>query len=215
MVDILLKDYRIKRLDLKNVTCIIADCVNVKLARRTLQHCINLCEFGDAKFFTHEIPDKPDPYIVTIDKLTSKYAYSHFIVKKLADHIRTNFVLVVQTDGFIVNPDKWTDEFLRYDYIGAPWHVSQLQPSMNPAHLVGNGGFSLRSRRLQEYLRDDPNIQETHPEDVIICQTYRDYLEDKGFTFAPEELAHRFSCENYIWKNSFGQHAYFYLHPGR
>jgi hypothetical protein len=215
MVDLLLKDNRTKRLDLRSVTCVIVDCVNFKLARRTLQHCINLCEFGDAKFFTHEIPAEPDPYIVNIPKITSRQAYSEFIVKRLADYIQTDFVLVVQTDGFIVNIDKWTNEFLKYDYIGAPWATSQLQPNMNPNHLVGNGGFSLRSRKLQEYLRDDPNIQMLHPEDVIICQTYREYLEDKGFQFCPKGLAHQFSCENYIWNNAFGHHAYFYLHPAR
>ena len=215
MVDLHLKDTRQQRLSLPNVTAVIVDCVAFKPARRTLQHCINLCEFGCALFFTHEIPETPDPYVVNIEKITSKQAYSHFIIKRLADYIQTDFILIVQTDGFIVNIDRWTDGFLKYDYIGAPWHESQLQPEMNKNHLVGNGGFSLRSRRLQEYLRDDPNIHVTHPEDVSICQTYRSYLEDKGFTYAPVQLAHQFCCENYIWNNAFGHHQYFYLHPGR
>jgi hypothetical protein len=216
MVDLLLKDTRTRRLLLPKVTVAIVDCVAYKPARRVLQHCINLCEFADAKIFTHEIPEaKDDPYAVFVDKIASKQAYSHFLVKKLADYVKTDFILIVQTDGFIVNVDKWTDRFLEYDYIGSPWHHSQLQKDMNPEHRVGNGGFSLRSRRLHEFLRDDPNIVQTHPEDVIICQTYRDYLEDKGFTFAPVELSHQFGCENYIWNNAFGQHQYFTLHPAR
>ena len=216
MVDLLLNDTRTKRLSLPRVTVAIADCVKFKPARRVLQYCINLCEFGGAKFFTHDVPEaKDDPYVVLVDKITSKQAYSHFLVKKLADYITTDFVLIVQTDGFIMNVDKWTDRFLDYDYIGSPWHVSQLQKDMDPLHLVGNGGFSLRSRRLHEFLRDDPNISQTHPEDVSICQTYRAYLEDKGFTFAPVELAHQFGCENWIWNNAFGQHQYFTLHPAR
>jgi len=213
MVDLLLNDTRVKRLALPQVTVAIVDGREYKPARRVLQHCINLCEFGDAKFFTHFEAD--DPYIVPIDHITSRQAYSHFMVKRLGAYIKTEFVLVVQTDGFIVNIDKWNPEFLKYDYIGSPWHSSQLQPNMNPTHLVGNGGFSLRSRRLQEFLMEDPNIKQTHPEDVAICQWYRTYLEDKGFIFAPVALAHQFSCENYIWNNAFGQHAYFYLHPAR
>ena len=216
MVDLLLNDDRVSyRLKLHTTTCIIADCVNFKPARRVLQHCINLCEFGDAKFFTHEIPNPPDPYVVTIPQITSKQAYSHFIIKELGKYITTDFVLVVQTDGFIINPEKWTNEFLDYDYIGAPWHPSQVQKGMNENHLVGNGGFSLRSRRLQVHLSQDPNIKLTHPEDVIICQVYRDYLESKGFKFAPRQLANRFSCENYLWNNAFGHHAYFHLHRAR
>lgn len=214
MVDLLLKDTRVKRLHLPQITVAIVDGREFKPARRALQHCINLCEFGDAKFFTHhESPE--DPYVVPIEKISSRQAYSHFVVKRLADFIKTEFVLIVQTDGFIVNVDRWNPEFLKYDYIGAPWHPSQLQPQMNKEHLVGNGGFSLRSKRLQEHLRDDPNIKDTHPEDVAICQWYRSYLEDKGFTFAPVEIAHQFSCENYLWNNAFGHHAYFHLHPAR
>ena len=214
MVDLLLKDTRVTRLHLPQVTVAIVDGREFKPARRVLQHCINLCEFGDAKFFTHhEAPE--DPYVVPIENIASRQAYSHFVIKRLADFIKTDFVLIVQTDGFIVNVARWNPEFLKYDYIGAPWHPSQLQPQMNPNHLVGNGGFSLRSKRLQEYLRDDPNIKDTHPEDVAICQWYRSYLEDKGFTFAPVEIAHQFSCENYLWNNAFGHHAYFHLHPAR
>lgn len=213
MVDLLLKDTRTLRLMLPNVTVAIVDCVAFKPASRVLQHCINLCEFGAARHLSHF--DDTTPYTVKIPKISSKREYSHFMVKHLADYIQTDFVLVVQTDGFIVNVAKWTNQFLDYDYIGAPWHVSQLQKDMNPEHRVGNGGFSMRSRRLQEFLRDDPNIKETHPEDVIICQTYREYLEDKGFTYAPVELAHQFSCENYIWNNAFGQHQWFSLNPSR
>jgi len=213
MVDLLLKDDRVTRLSLPRVTVAIVDCVNFKAASRVLQHCINLCEFGAAKHLTHF--EEVTPYTVPIAKISSKREYSAFMVKKLADFITTDFVLVVQIDGFIVNVDKWTDQFLAYDYIGAPWHISQLQPGMLPEHRVGNGGFSLRSRRLQEFLRDDPNIKDTHPEDVIICQTYREYLEDKGFTYAPVELAHRFGCENYLWNSAFGQHQYFTLNPAR
>lgn len=214
MVDLLLRDTRTsRRLPLPRVTVAIADCVSFKGASRVLQHCINLCEFGAAQFFTHE--EEANPYKIKIPKIDSKKAYSHFMIKELGKHLTTDFVLVVQTDGFIVNIDKWTDDFLKYDYIGAPWHVSQLKKEMNPDHRVGNGGFSMRSKALQLFLSEDPNILDTHPEDVIICQTYRDYLEDKGFTFAPVELAHQFACENYLWNSAFGHHQYFSLNPAR
>ncbi len=44
-----------------------------------------------------------------------------FTINNLNDHVETDYMLIVQGDGFIVNPDAWDDEFLDYDYIGAPW----------------------------------------------------------------------------------------------
>ena len=215
MVDLLLKDDRIYRLPLPRVTVVIADCIDFKRARRTLQHCVNLCSFGEAKFFTHfEKPD--DPYVVPIEKLDSVHKYSDFMIKKMVNYIKTDFVLTIQHDGFVVNTSRWTDEFLNYDYIGAPWHQSQLKYRDNLDYRVGNGGFSLQSRRFLEFLRDDPKFDNCYPAgDAIICQKYRPYLEEHGFKFAPVDLAHKFSCENYIWNGAFGQHAYFMLHPLR
>ena len=39
----------------------------------------------------------------------------------LKEYINSEHVLVIQDDGHIVNPDIWDDNFLDYDYIGAPW----------------------------------------------------------------------------------------------
>lgn len=43
------------------------------------------------------------------------------MVYELGDYIETDFVMLVHYDGFIVHPELWRDEFLDYDYIGAPW----------------------------------------------------------------------------------------------
>ena len=70
---------------------------------------------------------------------------NHLLLKKYID---TDFCLIIQGDGFVIHPENWTDEFLKYDYIGAPWR--------NLAHYsfirVGNGGFSLRSKKLLKIL---------------------------------------------------------------
>lgn len=55
-------------------------------------------------------------------------------------------------------------------------------------------------------LATDPHIQQTHPEDTVICITYGDYLTQAGFKFAPVELAKEFSVENDWWKGEFGFH---------
>ena len=34
-------------------------------------------------------------------------------------------MLIVQDDGFIINKNLWDEEFLSYDYIGAPWPLDE------------------------------------------------------------------------------------------
>lgn len=108
--------------------------------------------------------------------------------------IDTDYALYVQSDGFPVNKDAWTDEFYDYDYIGAPWPFYR-----DGLGDVGNGGFSLRSRRLHDALQDlrvGKNFLNSAFEDTLICRTFRQQLEKNyGIKFAPVELAARFSME--------------------
>jgi len=137
--------------------------------------------------------------IVPIDDLRSKHDYSTFMVNGLIHHVQTDHVLVVQWDGFVIHESAWTGEFLQFDYIGAPWHPRQ---SFLPTghSLVGNGGFSLRSRKLLKALQDkfiQEAFSENSPaEDVGICVTCRPYLESvRGMRFAPLAVAERFAYE--------------------
>ncbi len=72
------------------------------------------------------------------------------LVRNLHERFDTPYVLTIQDDGFPMRPGL--EEFVgKWDYIGAPWvrHVTwyDLYPSR---YQVGNGGFSLRSKRLCE-----------------------------------------------------------------
>ena len=116
-------------------------------------------------------------------------------------------MLVVQHDGYVINPQMWTDEFLKYDYIGAPWSTG----------VVGNGGFSLRSKRcMQEVMRLGPfssgNLVNGYVnEDGVICVGLRDKMEKIGVRVAPTSLAAKFSFErneNFRIDNTFGFHGY-------
>jgi hypothetical protein len=117
-------------------------------------------------------------------------------------------VLVVQWDGFILDASCWQDRFLEFDYIGATW------PQFRDEHDVGNGGFSLRSRRLLEACRD-PFISSAGIEDVTICRTYRAWLErEHGIRFAPREIAESFAYEREPPQGpTFGFHGVFNMIP--
>jgi hypothetical protein len=68
--------------------------------------------------------------------------------------VATDFNLTVQPDGFAINPQAWDDRFWEYDYIGAPWPWMWGGGPYWPGPIVGNGGFSLRSRKLYRALLD-------------------------------------------------------------
>lgn len=126
------------------------------------------------------------------DELKSLSDYSQYVFHNRPFY--TPHVLYIQHDARLVNPDAWTDEFLQYDYIGAPWPPGHITPEI----VVGNGGFSLRSGKLIETIQALGLTLNTPPydnEDVNICYNHRAILERHGIRFAPPALAARFSRE--------------------
>jgi tetratricopeptide (TPR) repeat protein len=169
-------------------TLVCADCSNHELAADAVARTLARCSFERAVFFTDTAIEVRGAEIVRIAPLRSVQDYSRFMLKDLCAHVSTPYVLVIQYDGYVLDARRWTDEFQQYDYVGARW------PGPNRFD-VGNGGFSLRSRRLLEALQD-PAIEVQTPEDVAICRTYRPLLEARhGLRFAPAEIAGRFSFE--------------------
>lgn len=132
-------------------------------------------------------------------------ACAEIMLKLVWPFVDTAHAMYVQWDGMAYNSHMWTDEFLKYDYIGAPW------PWQPDRYAVGNGGFSLRSKRLLNACMD-PKIQRTNEtpvaEDELIGKGYRSYLEFKyGIEYAPIGLAKQFSYELGDYRDSFGFHG--------
>lgn len=150
-------------------------------------------DFGRAVLFTHAwVPPQPVSglEVVDIGPIRSGADHSHFVLRGLPHHVATSHVLVTQWDGFVVDARAWRDEFLACDYIGAPW------PDQPAAQAVGNGGFSLRSRKLLQ-AGLDPYITQEHPEDQVLCRDHRPWLEAQhGVRFAELALARAFAFEN-------------------
>jgi len=61
--------------------------------------------------------------------------------------------------------------------------------------IVGNGGFSLRSKKLLEEVSNLEYTDLSLPEDVFICTKNRKTLLDRGIRYAPLTIAKRFSFE--------------------
>jgi hypothetical protein len=194
------------RLALPTVTLCAAASVNVSATIASLRACLDQVDFAECLFFTDaEVnPSHPEIRMVSSPRLASAEDYSNFLLQGLVNHIRTDHCLIVQWDGFVLDAAAWDPSFLSFDYIGAPW------PQFDDGHDVGNGGFSLRSRKLLEACRD-PEFLGRHPEDVTICRVNRPFLEDRhGIRFADRGTAARFAFERTArGPSTFGFHGVF------
>lgn len=194
-------------LDLPDVTLCCVDTRSVPQAFYALRQCMARARFGRVLFLgprpesRHGEPPEGIDW-VTIPSLTGIQDYNRIVLKDLTAHIHTSHVLIVQWDGFITHPELWRPDFLSVDYIGPPWYHGG-HPGM-----VGNGGFSLRSKRLLDALASLENIDTTEPEDMVICVQRRSELEhEHGIRFAPLEMAQNFGCEYGDYRQSFGFHG--------
>ena len=176
------------KLDLRSVSLVCVETRYPELARFAIERCLVGADFMECLLFTSRLHDLP-PHIsqVLIDPIESVEAYSAFMVNQLGAHFSGTHVLVMQWDSFILDHRQWQGAFLDHDYIGAPWSHRTVA--------VGNGGFSLRSRRLYDVL---PQLQmaQPHPEDYAICELHAAQLQrDFGIRFADARLASAFAFE--------------------
>jgi hypothetical protein len=196
------------RADLPDVTLVAITSVAVAPTISALQESMRQLRFGRVLFLSDQPPAVgTDPGIEwrRIDRLGSRRDYSRFMLRELVGHIETPHVLCIQWDGFVLDGGRWNPAFLNYDYIGAPW------PHFRDGCNVGNGGFSLRSRRLLEACTTLP-FDETAAEDIVISRLCRPLLVARGMCFAPESIAREFAYERIeATGREFGFHGAFNL----
>jgi hypothetical protein len=178
--------------------------------------CIKKFPFFDKKILFSNYDGSENDIEIKKVNVSSYVDYNKFMVEDLNFLIETDFVLIVQDDGYVINGNLWEDDFLNYDYIGAPW----------PWHFCcGNGGFSLRSKKFLE-VSSTLKYEKEHdeydccPEDSFLCldKYKRNYMVNNGIKFADVQTALKFSFEhpvlffsNHTIKNSFGFHGKFNL----
>lgn len=192
---------------LAGVTLIAVTSVNVQATVEALQRSMHQVAFGAVKILTDRAPSALPQGIewVRIPALRSAQAYSEFVLRRLADHVSTSHCLLIQWDSHVIDGNRWRPDFLSHDYVGARW------PQFDDEHVVGNGGFSLRSRALLEACRD-PVFRASHPEDLAIGRHNRGWLETRGLSFAPPSLADAFSTERAgDLAASFGYHGAWHM----
>ena len=176
---------------MERVTLVMVETESYELARVAFLQSIAKYPFEERLVFTDCPEHFPEAQCVKIPKLQSISQYNNLMLKVVPEFIQTPFFLVIQFDGFILNESAFDPVFFDYDYIGAPWNGEPEQSC------VGNGGFSWRSKRLADAVKErvsDSRFEEA--EDVMIGQRLRYGLEKReGLKFAPRSVAARFSFE--------------------
>ena len=194
-----------KKLELPNVTLLAASSIEIDMTQLALRISLRNIEFGAVKLLSSLPPSKKysDIEYVSIPAMNNIADYNRMMIEDLHKYFTTSHCLVVQPDSFVVDSELWNDEFLQFDYIGAPWSNkirinSELVLNLEE-NCVGNGGFSLRSRKLVETTAKINFNSLKFPfknEDIIICHYLYKEMLNNGIRFAPPELASQFSMEN-------------------
>lgn len=145
----------------------------------------------------------------TIDGIDS---WNYKMIYELPQYVQTSHVMVIHADGYVINPTVWRDEWLKYDFIGAPWPLPQDHYSYRDENKdlqrVGNS-VSLRSKKLLDLVASRPKDWFWEQkrkygncnEDGFICCHNRKWLESRGCVFAPFEEALLFSKEHELPEN--------------
>jgi hypothetical protein len=220
-------------INLPDVTLICISSINFPQTYFAFTKSVEKINFGSIKLISHEKPKDLPSFIEYSEgyKINNINDYSYYCIYNLTNHVDTTHCLLIQADGFVINPNKWNDDWLNYDYIGAPWEYSEnsyIDPFGNHQR-VGNGGFSLRSKKLldvpkYEYIEWDVNQGDFYKhmnannfaEDGNICVHNRHIYERYGCKFAPIEVAVEFAHEKQLKETEgivpFGFH--YHLPPG-
>ena len=186
------------KIQLPTVTVFCIDRIDPIGAKRAIEIATRDIDFGEIVLITEH------------DYFVGREGYSRFCIERMSEFIKTEHVLICHPDGYPQCASSWDNDWLQYDYIGATWDWYNK-------YQVGNGGFSLRSKKLLEILAKlDLTGLDVSIEDDFICRQIRVWLEkEHGIKFAPVEVAKRFSIEGYgvaphlnVYNGEFGFHGY-------
>lgn len=182
-------------ISLPNITLIALTNKDFEGHKKAIDESCEGIEFGAVKLIWDE-------------KCNSIDEWNRKIIYELHNYVDTDFAMLIHADGYIIHPELWQEEWLNYDYIGAPWPLPQDEYSyrtpMGEVVRVGNS-VSLRSKKLlhlpQRIGMEWKSFYGNTNEDGFLCVHNRDILEQSGIKFAPLEVAKHFSKEHEIEEN--------------
>lgn len=180
--------------NLPDVTLLAISSNRIEGNVRALEHCMNLMNFGAVKFLSHVKPDNLPEGIQFEESMELKSIkdFDYYAFKELGKHVQTSHCLMVQDHAYLLHPEVWRDDFLRFDFCGALWEprIEFLSPSTHTLVRSGNGGFSLRSKRIMDL-----------PKKLDLP-----LVEDRGFTNDDGQI-------NVFWRKTMIENGVIYPEP--
>lgn len=180
--------------------------VDVEATVKALEYSSKYIEFGEVKLVSHYKPSNiGNISFQETSKTKDIDEWSYKVIYELPKYVNTDYAILIHSDGFIVNPESWRDEFLEYDYIGAPWALPNDEFSFRDKYnniIRAGNSVSLRSKKLLD-LPNDLNLEWRHwhgyyNEDGFICVNNRHIYEEHGLKIAGIDIAKYFSHESMI-----------------
>lgn len=192
-------------LDLSNVTLVIVATRGHAISRIAVSECLQRANFGDVLIYTND-KERVGPFdarYYDVPDWPNKNEAGRFYYSEAMAKVETPYALLIEWDGGIRDVTKWRSDFFDYDYIGAPWVVSDNNK-------VGNGGFTLMSKRLGDFICAN---RAKYPclTDFDVCRRWRQTFErEGGFKWPDASVAADFAWElGPRSPNNFGYHGTF------
>lgn len=209
-------------LHLPNVTLVCVETKVHELAHFALKAAMARAKFGEVLIYTNrpELIRAPGARYFVVPDWADKIKMGTFYYTEAAQAIRTSHALLMEWDAGINDVSMWSDDFLNYDYIGAPWDEPGGKPVSPTNQNVGNGGFALMSKRLSDFIYASRGSLPMQT-DGHIATIHRAVIEAAGFTYPTEATASDFSFEGWTMRgpsmpaarpSSFGWHGVFNWH---
>lgn len=202
-------------IQLPNVTLLCLCTRDVEQGSEALKHSMKDIIFAKARLVSDYRPNNLSEGIdwIQVHRMETIDDWNHEVFYNLWKYFDTEFVLFIHPDGFVVNSHLWRDEFLQWDYIGAPWPIVPpfyTNPVTGEKCRQGNS-VSIRSHKLCKLATELEipwtmfDVTDTYPgntnEDTKICIQWNHLFKDQGIKYAPIELAVHFSRESMIPEN--------------
>lgn len=200
---------------LERITLVCVTSTSIEASLKAIEFSSRKITFKKNLLMSNLIPKNlnkfPNIEFIKIkNKFNNTKEWGRFIIFELFKFIQTDFICLIHDDGFVVNPESWTDNFLNFDYIGAPWPIPKkkydkyFRDENNNLIRVGNS-VSLRSRKLLE-LPNKLGLEWKDPygfyhEDGFLCVQNRKILEKNGVKFADFNSSLMFSREKTLPEN--------------
>jgi len=196
-------------LNLPKVTLLVLHIWGKPFPIEGLEACMKHANFAEVRMLSHEPFYHPEIKWYKTPKIETMEQYSLYFIREIWKCFDTEFCMTTHADGFIINPESWTDEFLNYDYIGAPWafYGSRFRDKKSQPG-IGNGGFSLRSKKICKYVSDNYYLindnEDKYYSNVLDC------AKPNYIKYPPVDLALQFAQETMLDKNikPFGFHNF-------